>query len=148
MAEELYTTVVLNDEEYRFKKFTAISGLQIARLVLSKFAPIVPLIGNKGDVGMEEMLTVVGGAIESVTDEDIEQLTKKCLRVCAKKMKTGWVDCIDGNGNYAIEGLEHDLITTILLIVEAIKWGAGDFFGEKASGLLQQFKLGSKPSQV
>lgn len=97
---------------------------------------------------MDEMLAVVGGAIESVTDADIEMLTMKCLRVCKKKLKSGWVPCIDENGYYGIEGLEHDLITTVMLIIEAIKWGAGDFFGEKASGLLQQFNLGSKQPEA
>lgn len=148
MADDIRTIVVVNGEEYQVTKFTAVTGLQIARLVLAKFAPIIPLVSGKGNMGTEDMLAIVGSAIESVSDDDIEVLVKKCLRVCKKKLKSGHVACIDENGNYGIEGLEHDLITTIMLVVEAIKWGAGDFFGEKASALLQQFMPASKQSEA
>lgn len=149
MRDDLYTMVTIGEDNYRIKKFTSINGLQIARLVVSKLAPLIPLIvSDSRNNGVEGMAEVIGEAIGTLEDKDIETLVKKCLRNCEKMLKLGPVRCIDENGNYGVEDLEYDIVITIQLVVEAIKWGAGDFFGEKASGLRQILNLGSKQSKA
>ena len=151
MSANLYTSVTINDTEYQIKKFDARTGLKLARLVISKLAPIIPLLDlideneknkadNKGKKGKqapamtdEQTYRMFGQVLGELTDEDMDMLVDKCLRVCYVNLKAGPQPVIDEVGNYGVEGVEYDLALTLRLCFEAIKWGASDFFGGNVS---------------
>ena len=137
MAEELYKSVEVNGEKYTIKKFTAIQGLQIAKMVISKFSPLLPYLDGNEEVPPEAIMSLMT-AIGSISDEDVENLVKKCLKSCYKQFPAGPQPIIDAMGNYGVADIEYDLVLTFRLCIEAIKWGTADFFGEKGSTLIAE----------
>ena len=138
--EELYTTVEIEGKgTFRIKKFTAKEGLKMARLLIAKAAPLIPVLDggddNTGFMDDPAVFEAIGKVLESLDDKDLDMLTDRCLRVCSKLMPAGPQEVIDEYGNYGVEEVEYDFGLTLRLIVEAVKWGASDFFGEKGSGL-------------
>lgn len=146
MAEELYTFVNIGEDEYRIKKFRPSTGAYVALFVASKLTPIIPVLRggvnqkDDGDQNLFDMIAALGNSLGSISEEEIDALFTKCLRVCQKRMPGGnLVPCIGENGNFRVEDLEHDMITTLCLVIHAIQWGAADFFGEKRSLLTGMF---------
>lgn len=154
MSANLFTSVTINETEYKIKKFDAKTGLKLARLVISKLAPIIPLLDsieakNKKDqkgqsakakkgeqapeMSDEQTYKILGAAVGNLSDDDIDDLVDKCLRVCYVELKAGLQPVIDEVGNYGVEGVEEDMGLTLRLCFEAIKWGASDFFGGNVS---------------
>lgn len=148
MPTNLYTSVTIGETEYSIKRFDAKTGLKLARLVISKAAPIIPLLEtitadtdkdkekDKGDKKPEENAKIyeaVGAVLETLSDEDLDNLVDKCLRVCYANLPAGMQPVIDETGNYGVDNVEYDMGLTLRLCFEAIKWGASDFFGGKNS---------------
>jgi len=144
---ELYTSVTVGEREYRIKKFDARTGLKLARLVIAKAAPLIPVLekimpdepvkgkkpakapGNAASANDDEALyKMVGRVLEELDDSDLDLLIDKCLRVCYVALPAGLQPVIDEVGNYGVEGVEYDMGLTLRLCFEAIKWGASDFF--------------------
>ena len=141
MAVDIFKTVEIGESTYRIKKFTAITGLQIARMILSKLTPLAPLLREAGnDLDAETLyanLSQLSKCLDTISDEELASLTKKC-----------YVNCIDDSGNYALEGLEYDLMLTLRLIWEAIAWGAADFFDANGLGFFRNKAAASnRPKQ-
>lgn len=136
MAEQLFKTVEIDGETYMIRKFTAITGLQIARLIISKMAPIIPALSaaqSDAPDALAKNVELLSQCLDSISDDEIAALTRKCLKVCKKKMAMGYTPCLNEDGTYGVEGLEYNLSLTLRLCFEAISWGASDFFA--ASGL-------------
>ena len=160
MPAELYTDITVGENTYAIKRFDARTGLKIARLVIAKAAPIIPLLdrgsedpkaakpkGRKqtgqnaadADPDNSQVYGAVGAILDSLSDEDLDVLIDKCLRVCYAKLPAGPQPIIDEMGHYGVEGVEYDMGLTLRLCFEAIKWGASDFFAGKGS-LLNLFR--------
>lgn len=134
MATNIYTNIEIDGVSYSIKKFTAKTGLKMARLVLAKLAPIIPMLDP--DASTEDKLyETLADIFDSLSDADIDDIVDKCLRVCYVPLAAGLQPIIDETGHYGVEDVEHDLMLTLRLCFEAIKWGASDFFGEKSSAL-------------
>lgn len=135
-SQDLFKMVEIKGDTYRIQKFTAKDGLKLARLVLAKIVPLIPLLPEKPDeagtpgasMDDESIYKAVSVALNGMEDNDVDYLTDKCLRVCCKMLPAGPTPIIDENGYYGIPEVEYDIELTIRLIVEAIKWGASDFF--------------------
>lgn len=154
MATNIYTRVTIGDQTFSIKKFTAKEGLKLARMVISKAAPLIPLLdtGNEGEgkarnpkrdqanINEDQVYEAVGAVLDSMDDKDVDFLVDRCLRVCYLELPAGPAPVIDETGNYGVEDVEYDMSLTIRLIFEAIKWGAADFFGGKNSALSQLMK--------
>lgn len=151
MATNIWKNVTINDQEYVVRKFDALTGLKLARLVIAKAAPIIPLLDigddQKGakktaqDITNDDRIyTVVGEVLGTMSDADIDDLVKKCLSVCYVDLPAGKQPIIDETGHYGVDDVEYDMSLTIRLCYEAIKWGAADFFGGKDSPLHQLMK--------
>ena len=154
MDSNILKSVTIKDDVYVIKKFDAKTGLKIARLVVAKAAPILPFLKVDTENGenakeqteaildrknSDQVYEMVGRIMESLSDEDMDSLIDKCLRVCSKQLPAGLQPVIDTLGNYGIPDVEYDLPLTIKLVFEAISWGASDFFGGKAlAGLLNR----------
>lgn len=156
MPTNLYTNVQVGDNTYTIKRFDAKTGLKMARLVIAKAAPLIPLLdkltgGNEapknpgtevpktsGDktkqnatvvnVNDDQIYSAVGVLLDNLTDKDLDEIIDKCLRVCYVPLPAGLQPVIDETGNYGVEGIEYDMGLTLRLCFEAIKWGASDFF--------------------
>ena len=159
MNDELFKAVEINGETYQIKKFSARDGLKIGRLVLAKVAPIIPYLSDGKEaaerkptkaakenempqVDMDDaaLYKAVALTLDSLNDKDMAYLIDKCLRTCSKLLPAGPMPVIDENGYYGIPEVEYDMGLTISLVVEAIKWGASDFFDGKGFNLKALFK--------
>lgn len=149
MADELFKTVDIDGESFVVKKFTAKDGLKMARLILSKAAPIIPYLdGSEPEEGDDKAVLALLNVLNTISDADVDDIVNKCLKVCYKPLPAGLQAVIDEAGNYGVDGIEYDMLKTIALCVQAIKWGASDFFGEKGSALIATglSQIGFKPS--
>lgn len=134
MATNIYTNIEIDGASYSIKKFTAKTGLKMARLVLAKLAPIIPMLDPTASTE-DKLYETLAEIFDSLSDADIDNIVDKCLRVCYVPLAAGLQPIIDETGHYGVEDVEHDLMLTLRLCFEAIKWGASDFFGEKSSAL-------------
>lgn len=157
--DKLYTHVTIKEQDFCIKKFTAKTGLKIARMVIAKAAPLIPFLekmstgkkpapanGEAIEQPKEEPMTAeeeqrmydaVGTLMESLSDEDMDTLVDHCMRVCYLNLPAGLQEVLDETGHYGVPDVEYDMMLTLRLCVEAIKWGASDFFGDKNSALSQ-----------
>ena len=152
MPANLFTAVTIGEDTYLIKKFDAKTGLKLARLVISKAAPLIPLLDkiagspkqddeqtkqNAAVANMEDdqLYEAVGAVLEKLEDDDLDALVDKCLRVCYADLPAGKQPVMDESGHYGVEGVEYDMALTLRLCYEAIRWGAADFFGGNLSFL-------------
>lgn len=146
---ELFKTVDLDGEQFIVKKFTAKQGLQVARFILSKATPIIPFLdGSEADENDDKSVMALLEVLNNISDSDVDSLVDKCLKCCYKSFPAGMQAVMDAAGNYGVDGVEYDMLKTVRLCIEAIKWGAADFFGEKGSALIAQGlqQIGFRPS--
>ena len=147
MPTNIFTNIEIDGVTYSIKKFTAKAGLKMARLVLSKMAPILPLLDQEASTE-DKLFSALSEILDSMSDADIDDLVNKCLRVCYVTLPAGPQPIIDETGHYGVEDVEYDMVLTLRLCFEAIKWGASDFFGEKGSALKSLMaQLGSSQNQ-
>lgn len=141
MDSNILKSVTINDDVYVIKKFTAKVGINIARLIISKAAPLISLLDNDTENGdADRLYAMVGEVFSALSDNDLDHLVDKCLRVCSKQLPAGLQPIIDATGNYGVPDVEYDLSLTIRLCIEAIKWGAADFFDGSRLNLKQLMK--------
>jgi len=134
MDSELFNKVTIRDSEYLIKKFDAKTGLKMARLVMARAKPLIALLADGNAQSDGQMYGAALAILGELTDDDIDALVDKCLRVCyVSDDINGLTPIMDRAGNYNIGGVEYDLALTLMLCFEAIKWGASDFFGENSS---------------
>lgn len=126
--------IQIGNDDYQVRKFNSMTGLRIARLVIAKLMPIVPALGgggggdNDGAISIDIALDKLGEALSNITDTELENLSIDCLKHCSKKLGSGYVPILDEKGRYRIPEAEYDAPLTLRLMLEAIKYGAMDFF--------------------
>ena len=164
MATDSITTVTVNGRNFIIHKFTAKAGLKMARFVIAKLAPLIPLLdtGDEKDSAklseaekkaMEEKTSeriyeIVGVIADKLSDADIDYLVDHCLVMCSEKLPVGETPVLDETGNYGVEGVEDDPILTLTLCYHAIAWGASAFFGANNSALTKiAQKIGKSQNQ-
>lgn len=176
MSADLYTNVTIEDRNFSIMKFDARTGLKMARLLLSKIAPLLPYIktdneGGKADAEKKEeaqavkalaaaftkemdkeneesFYSAVALMLEKLDDDTIDYIIDKCLIHCYEVLPAGTQPVLYPSGIYGVDGVKESLTLTVRLCFEAIKWGASGFFGGKNSDLLQKLKeLGKQSNQ-
>lgn len=176
MSADLYTNVTIEDRNFSIMKFDARTGLKMARLLLSKIAPLLPYIktdneGGKADAEKQEeaqavkalaaaftkkmdeeneesFYSAVALMLEKLDDDTIDYIIDKCLIHCYEILPAGPQPVLYPSGIYGVDGVKESFTLTVSLCYEAIKWGASGFFGGKNSGLLQKLKeLGKQSNQ-
>lgn len=170
MSADLYTNVTIEERNFTIMRFDARAGLKIARLLLSKIAPLLSYIntdedeetGAKDDEKKQEakavkaisasfrvkmdkdneqsLFSAVGVMLEKLDDDTIDYIIDKCLTHCFEVLPAGNQPVLYPSGVYGVEGVKESITLTVRLCYEAIKWGASDFFGGKNSALLQKLK--------
>ena len=149
MADELFKTIDINGESFVVKKFTAKQGLNVARFILAKAAPLIPYLSEEESAEADDKaILALMNMLDDISDKDLDELVDKCLKCCYKNLPAGMQAVMDSAGNYGVDGVEYDLLKTVRLCFEAIRWGASAFFGEEGSLLIAQAfsRLGFKLS--
>ena len=155
MPAEIFTTVTIGERTFAIEKFDAKAGLKLARFVIAKLAPLIPMLnvgtdenGQEKEMSDEQLYDVVGMITENLSDDDIDSLVDKCLRVCYEILPAGRAAVIDETGHYGVEGVEYDPVLALRLCFEAIKWGASAFFdGKNLASRFAKKEAGSQQNQ-
>ena len=149
MSANLYKSVKVGNREFVIKKFTAKTGLRLGRLILAKAMPIMdtkPGDANKKkskeqiDKENKEFYTMIGTIVGDLSDEDMDMMIDETMKVCFEKFPDKEVPVMDKDGTYLIEDVQYNLALTLRLCVEAIIFGASDFFEENGLNLSQLLK--------
>lgn len=144
---EMSTEITIGEDTYRIRKMDAFSGAGLLKLLMEKFMPLMQRLQDTADktddkpVSEEEanaktmsMLSeVVTPMLESISEDELKSLMVKCLRYADKKLKSGWVTVLDKSHNFAVDGVEYDIILCLQLVLQVIFFNCSGFFG--GSGL-------------
>ena len=156
-ARVVTKNIEVEGRRFVVKKYTAMDGLKVAKLILAKVIPIFqdfiplltkmtdsrkpPLALNKdgtdapvnGNISASELvdnisLDTIGLALEKISEEDFDYIVTKSLQNISEVLPAGEAPVMYSNGTYGVEGIEYDPILVLRLTCEAVMWSCGDFF--------------------
>lgn len=152
-ARVITKNIEVDGRRFIVKKYTAMDGLKIAKLIMAKILPIfqdfIPLVQKmqtkrpddkkeaETEAVSDEMLSeitenlsldTIAAALEKISDQDFDYIMKKSLQSISEVLPAGEEPVMHGNGSYGVEGIEYDPIIVLRLTCEAVMWGCGDFF--------------------
>lgn len=166
MSRVVTKTIEVEDRKFVIKKYTAMDGLKIAKLLLAKVIPmfqdLVPLIksmvGSEGEdrgIDVESAvenlsLDTIAAALDKITGADFDYIVMKSLQAVSEVLPAGEAPVMYSNGTFGVENIEYDVILTLRLTCEAVMWGCGDFFdGNRLTSVMKPLFSGSKqPLQI
>lgn len=130
MDRSIRKTVEIDGSSYIIVKLTAIASLQLGRLLIAKAAPFVTLLSKMDDGDTDDgiLFQALFDVVGNLNDQDVNDLVTKCLRACKLDLDAGEHPVLDERGNYGNPDIEYDLILTVKLCVEMIKFNFADFF--------------------
>jgi len=145
---ETINIITVDERQFQVRKFDARTGLKIAKLLVSKILPMLgsflPFLTGEGSLdpsiddtawldGMIGNLSLdqISHAIDLVDDNDLDKLINFSLSHCYEMLPAGPAQVLKHDGTYGVAGVEHDIIITLRLVVEAIQWGAKGFLDGK-----------------
>lgn len=117
---ETYKDVKIGDRNFRIEKFDAYTGSYIAYKLMSEALPMG--LGNQ--LGLPDTQKV------SMSKKDFMELQKDCLGVCYEHLPAGITPVLNDNGSFAVNGLEKDPKTVIVLTIHALLFNVSSFFDE------------------
>lgn len=156
-ARVVTKNIEVEGRKFVVKKYTAMDGLKVAKLILAKVIPIFqdfiplltkmtdsrkqPLALNKdgtdapanGNISASELvdnisLDTIGLALEKISEEDFDYIVTKSLQNISEVLPAGEAPVMYSNGTYGVEGIEYDPILVLRLTCEAVMWSCRDFF--------------------
>ena len=147
----------IDDQEYSFQiqKMDALQGGVLLKFLTEKLLPMfdqiqvllqsIKMSGNETDEEKEklikqktvEALSMITGTLESISDDDMINLMRKCLRTVYVSLPAGFQPVMVGN-NFGFPEVEYDIGTCLTLCYEVIEFNTESFFGE--SGLISALK--------
>lgn len=131
--KELWKQVTVDGKSYSIQKFDAFTGIKLIRLILAKLSPVIPML-TKEEADEQDYMALVFQILDCVSDEDLSNLVSKCLQVCYENLPAGQQPVMDSQGHYGVPDVEHDMVLVVKLCIEALKWGAADFFDGSFQG--------------
>ncbi len=163
MSRVVTKTIEVEDRKFVVKKYSAMDGLKIAKLLLAKVVPIfqdfVPLIksmigseGEQSEIGAESVienlsLDTIAAALDKISEADFDYIVTKSLQSTYEVLPAGEAPVMYSNGGFGVENVEYDAILTLRLTCEAVMWGCGDFFdGNRLTSVMKPLFSGSKQS--
>lgn len=141
--------VEIEGHRYVIRKYTAMTGIKLAKLFIAKLLPLfqgfMPLlidaVKNKTQGAsvplptelfdrLDEMLSLdqIAETLDKMSEEDLEAVVHQSLMCVSEVLPAGNSPVMRPDGSYGVEGVEYDPLLTIRLVVEAVRWGLGDFF--------------------
>ena len=141
MSTDSIKTVTIDDRVFVIRKFDAKTGLKMARFIIAKMAPLIPMLDKIDEIektDTEGIYDLVSTVIGNLDDKDIDYLVDRSLSVISENLPAGQARVLDDMGHYGVAGVEDDPILTLVLCYHAIAWGASAFFGGKNSNLIKK----------
>lgn len=153
--------IEVDGRKFCVKKYTAMTGLKVAKLLAAKIIPIfqdfVPLIKsvmkkeNNGNSSAEEMIEnismdTIAAALDKISEADFDYIVSKSLQSITEVLPAGEAPVMYENGTFGVENIEFDPVLVLRLTCEAVMWSCGDFFdGDRLGSVMKPLFNGSKP---
>ena len=128
IAEE-YECFEINGEEYRVRSFDAFTGISAAKIAWKNY------LGGKLRPNTSLGDLFVAMALEVLKNDELITLAKYSMKVCEKRLKSGWTSIVDKAGNYQVPEIETDSAATFIIMKHAVVFGTSCFFSVLSSGL-------------
>ena len=133
---------------FQIRKMDALKGASLLKLVTEKLVPV--FTGLQGvftpideeneekrqkivEARTKEVLQMIPDALSQISEEETENLLKRCLQTVDILLPAGWQPVMVGN-NFGAEELEYDIMTALILCYEVVEFNFGGFFGGKSLG--------------
>lgn len=117
---------------FRIRQFGARDGSFIAFKVAGLVAPL--MLGASGAGGPEaaavNLLPMLGGAIQQLTEADFAYIQGKSLAVLDEKLAAGWTALLNQNGSFGVPDLEDNAPLALNLTVRALAHNLRGFFAD------------------
>ena len=137
--------LTIEEKEYTFqiRKMTALTGTVVVKAVLEKLLPVYQQIRglvsavaetdekSKDSVvadSMGDTVLMISKMSESIGEDELIDLMKKCLRTVSVMLPAGWQPVMVGD-NFGFPVLEYDMFGCLRLCFEVLKYNTESFFG-------------------
>lgn len=135
---------------FQIRKMDALHGSSLMKFCAEKFLPVFNsvqalFVDSKPEkeedierIAMERTESVfelIPKALAQISDEELINFEKRCLKTVDVLMPAGWQPVLMGDA-FGVEELEDDIKTVLLLCYEVAEFNLGSFFGGKSLGSL------------
>ena len=155
-------TLTIDDKDFIFRitKMDALNGSGLAKFGIEKLLPAfgrikdVIAIGENDDTSnsealaqakTEKVLQMIPELLSTVSETDLIELEKKCLRTVECKMPAGWIQVYNGK-HFTIPELEYDVMNTLMLCYMVLEFNVAGFFGGKSLGSVLGLQASPQPN--
>jgi len=145
--------VEVEGRAFQITKYNAVTGLIIAKLVISKVLPmlqsLLPVISTavSGDEGAKESVMAeleqhfdfesISRALDLITEQDMSYVIEKSLMSCSELLAGGPAQVLNPNKTYGVQNVEYDVVLVLRLVCEAVLFGCGGFFeGDRLASVM------------
>lgn len=128
-VESEYECFEINGSEYRVRMFDAFTGVSVAKTAWKN------LLGGTLPEGttLSDLFMVL--SLKVLTEEELEKLMHCSMKVCEKRLKSGWTEVVDKSGHFQVPEIEHDSAAAFLITKHAVVFGTSSFFTALSSAL-------------
>lgn len=136
------------EEKFQIHKMDALEGASLLKFVVEKFVPLFknaeqifaePKEGaTEEEVAIqrtEDILDMLPKALEKISDDELIDFEKRCLRKVDMMKPAGWQPVFMGN-SFGVKEIEHDVITALLLCYDVVLFNFSGFFEGRGLGSL------------
>ena len=129
---------------FQIRKMDALHGSYLMKFCAEKFLPVLndvqslfsePTPKKKADAEelarkrTEQVIQLIPKALMALSEEELINFEVRCLQTVDVLKPAGWICVMDGKSSFAIEELENDIKTVLLLCYEVVEFNMGSFFG-------------------
>lgn len=135
------------DVTFQIHKMNALEGGVLLKFVAQKIIPIVNniegIFAEPEEGATEEQVAVqrtnlvlelIPKALENISNEELVEFEKGCLRQVDMMMSAGWQPVMTGN-DFGVEEIEYDPFIALILCYEVVQFNFSGFFGGKGLNL-------------
>lgn len=135
----------VDDKEtsFRIHKMNALEGGVLLKFVAEKLLPIFRNIegifaepeegATEEEVAVQRtnmILEMIPKALEKISDKELMDFEKNCLRMVEMNLAAGWQPVMVGD-DFGVEEIEYDAFTALLLCYDVVQFNFNGFFGGK-----------------
>ena len=137
---------------FQIRKMDALHGTYLVKFATEKLLPLfaqlqgvfTPVDDKQDEKAVienrtKQVLEIIPKALEKLTEDEVINLQRKCLRMVDVLLPAGWQPVMIGD-NFGVQELEHDIMLALTLTYDVIEFNLGSFFqGNSLSSILQKF---------
>lgn len=143
--------------EFQITKLDALQGGCMLKFVTEKLIPLIggaqEIFSSTRDIDDEEeavrqrtdnIMKIIPKALESISDKELIDFEKRCLRTVEINKPAGWQPVMIGD-DFGVDEIAYDPIMALTLCYDVVEFNFGGFFGDK--GLASVLPLQNSQSQ-